>query len=84
MEPLSTLFFITYQVMVAYRKQVYSRRKDIYRVNGAATLTFEQMTTLLTQVEACFNSRPLCLLDDIMQILDPLAPGHLKTTKSDT
>jgi len=46
------------------------------RVVGKALLTFEESSTLLTQVEACFNSRPLIALS--IEPDDPsyLSPGH--------
>jgi len=34
------------------------------------------MTTLLTEVEACLNSRPLQALSDDPDNLDALTPGH--------
>ncbi|KOC58844.1 hypothetical protein WH47_01706 [Habropoda laboriosa] len=34
------------------------------------------MYTLLTQIEACLNSRPLCPLSDDPTDLSPLTPGH--------
>ncbi|XP_026745741.1 uncharacterized protein LOC113507087 [Trichoplusia ni] len=40
-------------------------------------LTFEEMTTILCQIEACLNSRPLCPIDtNDPENLDPLTPGH--------
>ncbi|XP_055855978.1 uncharacterized protein LOC129919155 [Episyrphus balteatus] len=39
-------------------------------------LTFEELYTLLTQIEACLNSRPLCPLSDNIDDLDVLTPGH--------
>ncbi|XP_045537342.1 uncharacterized protein LOC106718523 [Papilio machaon] len=40
-------------------------------------LTFEEMSTLLCQVEACLNSRPLTPIDDSdVDNVDPLTPGH--------
>ena len=47
-------------------------------VIGNSKLDFEEMTTVLTQVEACLNSHPLGTLphndDDGIQVL---MPGHL-------
>lgn len=40
-------------------------------------ITFEEMTTLLCQIEACLNSRPLCPIDDSdKDDLEVLTPGH--------
>ncbi|XP_046976357.1 uncharacterized protein LOC124542454 [Vanessa cardui] len=40
-------------------------------------LTFEEMTTLLCQIEACLNSRPLCPIEDSdTDNITPLTPGH--------
>lgn len=38
-------------------------------------LTFEEMTTILCQIEACLNSRPLCPIDD-KECESVLTPGH--------
>ncbi|XP_011065258.1 PREDICTED: uncharacterized protein LOC105152587 [Acromyrmex echinatior] len=40
-------------------------------------LTFEEMSTLLAQVEACLNSRPMHALSDDSDDLTALTPGHL-------
>ncbi|XP_059051290.1 uncharacterized protein LOC131846089 [Achroia grisella] len=42
-----------------------------------ANRTFEEMTTLLCQIEACLNSRPLCPIDDTdIDNMEVLTPGH--------
>lgn len=55
---------------------VQSAKRHLTRVNGAAKLTYEEMATLLAQIEACLNSRPLCQLDHTTETLNPLTPGH--------
>lgn len=41
------------------------------------TLTFEEMSTTLCQIEACLNSRPLCPIDhNDIDNLNVLTPGH--------
>lgn len=39
-------------------------------------LTYEEMATLLTQIEACLNSRPLSALSDDPADITALTPGH--------
>lgn len=55
---------------------VRSVKRHLVRVNGTTKLTFEEMSTLLAQVEACLNSRPICQLDETLDTLNPLTPGH--------
>ncbi|XP_039303533.1 uncharacterized protein LOC120357410 [Solenopsis invicta] len=55
---------------------VKSLKHHLRRVLGDATLTFEEMSTLLAQVEACLNSRPLQALSDDPDDLAALTPGH--------
>ncbi|KAL6417860.1 hypothetical protein ACFW04_012486 [Cataglyphis niger] len=44
---------------------VKSLKHHLRRVLGESTLTYEEMSTFLTQIESCMNSRPLqALLDD--------------------
>ncbi|CAG7719544.1 unnamed protein product [Allacma fusca] len=46
------------------------------RVIGNTKLNYPQMLTLLTQIEACLNSRPMSALSSDPEILQPLTPGH--------
>ena len=55
---------------------VKSLKTHLRRVTANVTFTFEELTTILTQIEACLNSRPLvpiCSDDDGMEAL---TPGH--------
>ena len=45
-------------------------------VIGGTRLTFEEMTTVLAQIEACLNSRPLTALPEVSDGIDALTPGH--------
>ncbi|XP_071581108.1 uncharacterized protein [Temnothorax nylanderi] len=56
---------------------VKSAKHHLRRVLGDATLTYEEMATLLTQIEACLNSRPLSPLTDDPEDCAALTPGHL-------
>ncbi|XP_061706724.1 uncharacterized protein LOC133517425 [Cydia pomonella] len=55
---------------------VKSIKFHLKRTLGDATPTFEEFTTLLNQVEACLNSRPLSPLSDHPDDLEPLTPAH--------
>ncbi|XP_047543301.1 uncharacterized protein LOC125075637 [Vanessa atalanta] len=55
---------------------IQSVKRHLVRVNKSTKLTYEEMATLLAQIEACLNSRPLCQLDDTVETLYPLTPGH--------
>lgn len=46
------------------------------RVIGDLILTFEELSTVLAQIEACLNSRPLCAVTDDPADLSALTPGH--------
>ncbi|XP_072398091.1 uncharacterized protein [Diabrotica undecimpunctata] len=55
---------------------VKSIKHHLRRVTKGASFTFEQLTTLLTQVEAILNSRPLSPISDSPHNLTPLTPSH--------
>lgn len=55
---------------------VKSMKYHLKRVLGEQKLTYEEFTTLLTDIEACMNSRPLCPLTEDIEDLDYLTPAH--------
>ena len=59
-----------------WESAVKSVKLHLKRIVGEARLTFEELTTVLTQVEACLNSRPLVSLPSEGDGIDILTPGH--------
>lgn len=53
-----------------------SAKYHLKRVIGETTLTYEEMSTVLTQIEACLNSRPLTRLDNNPDNINVLTAGH--------
>ena len=51
-------------------------KKHLKRIVGNIKLTFEELSTVLAQIEACFNSRPLLSLDNDDDGIEALTPGH--------
>ena len=53
-------------------------KHHLKRIVGESKLTFEEMTTVLCQIEACLNSRPLLTALDANDDdgIAPLTPGH--------
>lgn len=52
-------------------------KHHLRRMSTSVKLTFEEMATLLAQIEACINSRPLCAITSDIDDLDLLTAGHL-------
>lgn len=55
---------------------VRSTKFHLRRVLGESSLTYEEMYTLLVQIEACLNSRPLMPMSNDPNDYLPLTPSH--------
>jgi len=55
---------------------VKSMKFHLRRVVGNAKLTYEEFNTLLCQIEALLNSRPICLLNNNPDDFQVLTTGH--------
>jgi hypothetical protein len=53
-----------------------SAKAHIKRVIGNSLLTLEELNTLLCQIKACLNPRPLSPLSEDPDSLSVLTPGH--------
>ncbi|CAF4810031.1 unnamed protein product [Pieris macdunnoughi] len=55
---------------------VRSVKTHLNKAIGDNLMTYEELVTVLSQVEACLNSRPISLLSDVADDPLPLTPGH--------
>ncbi|XP_008189981.1 uncharacterized protein LOC103311920 [Acyrthosiphon pisum] len=58
---------------------VKSKKSLLYKVLGEARLTYEEMSKVLTRVEACLNSRPITPMSSDPTDLTVLTPCHFLT-----
>jgi hypothetical protein len=59
---------------------VKSIKGHLKRTIGEVVLSYEELYTLLTRIEAVLNSRPLCPLSNDPNDLNPITPGTLFKT----
>jgi hypothetical protein len=51
-------------------------KHHLRRILGSHVATYEELGTLLAEIEACLNSRPLCTLSSDPHSSTYLSPGH--------
>lgn len=61
---------------------VKSTKHQVKGLIGQHSLTFEEPFTLLVEIEACLNSRPLCPMSPDIEDLHTLTPAHFLISKT--
>ncbi|XP_022911330.1 uncharacterized protein [Onthophagus taurus] len=59
-----------------WEANIRSVKTHFKKMIGSSTLTYEEFSTLLIQIEAILNSRPLCSLHDDPDNFEALTPAH--------
>ena len=57
-------------------------KRHLVKQLGSSSLNYEDLTTILAQIEGCMNSRPLTALNDDPHDLRPLTPAQLAINRS--
>ncbi|XP_055714219.1 uncharacterized protein LOC129808464 [Phlebotomus papatasi] len=64
-----------------WERGVANVKHHLRRVLSDTKLTYEEMSTVVAEIEACLNSRPLCPLSSSPDDFEALTPGHLLITQ---
>ena len=59
-----------------------SLKEPLRKVLGKALLSYQELATVLTRIEAVINSRPLTTVSDDIRDLTPITPAHLALGRS--
>ena len=60
-----------------WERLIGSVKRCLRKTVGRSTLTFEEMQTLLVEIECTLNNRPLTYLYDEIGVSQPLTPADL-------
>ena len=63
-------------------RQVQTVKRSMLKVLGSASLNFEEYSTLLYEIAALINSRPIIYVDDVGDGGEPISPSMLITGRS--
>ncbi|XP_025990428.2 uncharacterized protein LOC113003767 [Solenopsis invicta] len=59
-----------------WEASIKSAKVHLRKIIGTTSLSYEELYTILVQIEACLNSKPLCPISDDGTDLAVLTPGH--------
>ena len=59
-----------------WESAVKGMKHHLKRIMGETKFTFEELTTIIAEVEACMNSRPLTPISSAEDAIEVLTPGH--------
>ena len=60
-----------------WERLVRSVKEPLRKVLGKALLSYQELATVLTRIEAVINSRPLTTVSDDIRDQTPITPAHL-------
>ena len=67
-----------------YERMVQSVKKALRKCLGSSMMTYVQLETLITEIEAMLNTRPLCYVGEDTDGSQVLTPGHFLSINAKT
>src|SRR5687768_5630181 len=62
-----------------WESNIKAMKRHLFASLGNALLTYEELSTVLSKIEACLNSRPLCAMSEDPNDFEALTAGHFLT-----